>query len=54
MQGQDYTSYWAPEFYVGNQIPEAVVDSRLPDHVRDLPPGLDMPNRFLVASQFGA
>ena len=27
---------------------------RLSDHVRYLPPALDLPNRFLVASQFGA
>ena len=48
-----YTSYWAPKFYVGNQIPGAVVDYRLPEHGRDLPPALELPNRFLVASQFG-
>ena len=54
MQGHNYTSYWAPEFYVGNQIPGAMVDYRLPNHVRDLPPALDMPNRFLIASQFAA
>ena len=30
-----------------------MVDPRLPPRVQDLPPALDLPNRFLIASQFG-
>ena len=54
MQGHNYTSHFALELYLGNQIPREVVDFLLPDHVQDLPPSLHIPNRFWVASQFGA
>ena len=50
IQGYTYTSYWAQEFYEGNTIPGALVDPRLPEQVEDLPPLLELPNRFLVMS----
>ena len=53
IQGYNYVSYWAPEFYEGNTIPGALVDPRLPERVEDLPALLELPNRFLILSQFG-
>ena len=51
--GYTYTSYWAPEFYDGKTIPWALVDPRIPAQVEDLPPLLELLNRFLMMSQFG-
>ena len=53
VEGHDSASYWAPEYYVRNQIPGAVLVARLPEHVRYLAATLDLPNRFQVTSQFG-
>ena len=53
IQGYNSTSNWASEFYEGNTIPGALVDPRLPAQVEELPQLLEVPNRFLIMSQFG-